>query len=65
MDLREVNVALGTIQGTPLTHSTLQGTQHARVVLARMAALQLLQQRDRVKQDVGLQQRHDLSIPNL
>jgi hypothetical protein len=31
MDLREVNVALGTMQGTPLTHSTLQGTQSTLV----------------------------------
>jgi hypothetical protein len=25
MDLREIDVTLGTMQGTPLTHSTLQG----------------------------------------
>ncbi len=63
MLLRKEDVALGAVHGSPLSQAPLQRAQHAGVVLAGMAALQFLQQRDGVQLRVGLQQRHDFGIP--
>jgi hypothetical protein len=49
----------------PLPDSALKRAQHAAVVVARMTALKLLQQRHRVEPGVDLQQRNDLGCPHL
>ena len=65
MLLREEDLALGAVHGAPLAHAALQRAQHARAVVAWVAALQLLQQRDRVEHGVGFEQRHDFAVPHL
>jgi hypothetical protein len=64
MLLREEDLALGAVHGAPLADAALQGAQDRRAVLARIAPLQFLQQRDRVERGVGLQQRNDLAVPD-
>jgi hypothetical protein len=61
--LCEEDFAFWAVNGAPLAHAALQRAQHGRVVVTRVAALQLLQQRDRVEGAVGLEQRDDLAVP--
>ena len=58
------DLALGAMRGPPLPHPTLRGAEHAFVVLARVATLQLFEQCDGVELDVDLQQWNDFGVPN-
>ena len=53
--LCEVDLAFGPERRTPLAHSPLQGAQYVRSVLARVAALDLFEQGDRVELHIALQ----------
>src|SRR5450631_2637901 len=61
--LREEDFALGAVHRAPLAYAALQGAQNRRSVVAGIAALQLLQQRDRVERGVGFEQWHDFAVP--
>ena len=63
MLLREEDFALGAVHGAPLAYAALQGAQDRRAVAAGVAALQFLQQRDRVERAVGFEQWHDFAVP--
>ena len=62
--LREEDLALGAMHGAPLAHAALQRAQDVRAVGTGVAALQFLQQRDRVEHGVGFEQRHDFAVPH-
>lgn len=63
MLLREEDFALGAVHGAPLAYAALQRAKDRRAVVTRVAALQFLQERDRVEGAVGLEQWHDFAVP--
>ena len=63
--LGEEDLALGTVLGTPLAHTALQGAQHRLVDTHRVAPLQLLEKRHRHEPRCALEHRHHLGVPDL
>ena len=63
LDLAEHDVLIGTVQGLPLRHATLQRAPERGTDPIGIAPRQFIKQADRAKAAGGLQQRDNLLVP--
>ena len=65
MLLREEDLALAAVRGTPLPHAPLQGSQHRLAEALRIAALQFLEHAHRHQRRRALEHGHHFAVPHV